>query len=128
MTIILLTVIFSMFNFTPAPAGLPVMTGFERSFGGASENFFMNNSVIGEISDSRCRFKHMDGMESDEKCVQHCRVGGAKTVLIDPAKNLVYTLDAEGEKEAAKFAAQRVRVTGHLMNTMIHVEKIEAAE
>lgn len=86
------------------------------------------DGVTGEISDSHCRFKHMDGMESAEVCVHHCQGTGAKVVLIDREKNLVYTLDEEGQKTALKFAGRKVKVTGHVMESMIHVEKIEAAE
>jgi hypothetical protein len=85
------------------------------------------DAVIGVISDSHCKFKHMDGMES-AACVHHCQSTGAKIVLIDREKNTVYTLDEEGQKTAQKFAGQKVKVTGHVMESMIHVEKIEAAE
>jgi hypothetical protein len=128
MTIILLTVIFSMFNFTTPPQASQLVTGYHELFGVDRLNRSLSDSVVGEISDSHCRFKHMDGMESDETCVHHCRASGGKAVLIDRENNLVYTLDAEGEKQAAKYAAKRVRMTGHVMDKMIHVEKIEAAE
>ena len=95
---------------------------------GAGNNEHSSAEVTGEISDSHCRFKHMGGMESDETCVLHCLAGPAKLVLADREKRVIYTLDEEGQKEARKFAGRKVRITGHVMETRIHVEKIEAAK
>lgn len=128
MKIILLTVIFSTFNFTGGAQLLPLVAEFEGRLSLTVENKFSGDSVTGEISDSHCLFNHMDGMKSDADCINHCRLGEAKAVLIERVNNRVFALDPEGEIQAAKFAARRVRIFGHVMEKMIHVERIDAAE
>lgn len=99
-----------------------------KSFDIIRTNQEESGAVTGEVSDSHCEFKHMESMKSAEDCVLHCLRDGAKPVLIDREKRVVYRLDEEGQKQAQKFAGQRVKASGHVMENMIHVEKIERAK
>jgi hypothetical protein len=123
-------IILSLLNVSIAsPAGDQAPTGVGAGFAVSRQSDESGDTAVtGKISDSHCRFKHMDGMESEETCVHHCLGNGAKIVLVDREKTAVYTLDEQGEKLARKFAAQRVRVSGHVMDNMIHVETIEAVQ
>ncbi len=95
---------------------------------GNEHNAATGATVTGHISDSHCKFKHMSGMQDEQTCVEHCLDNGAKTVLVDHDQKKVFNLDSEGQKLARKFAARRVIISGHIMEEMIHVEKIEEAQ
>ncbi len=120
-------IILSLFNVSIASPAGQATTTYLANFGASRQSDVSGDTVTGQISDSHCRFRHMNGMESEETCVHHCLGNGAKIVLVDPEKTAVYTLDEQGEKLARKFAARRVRVSGHVMENMIHVETIEIA-
>ena len=124
-----ITLILSMLDASIATPIAQQPTGIERHPSANRKHQEPSGAAVnGEISDSHCRFKHMGGMDSNETCVLHCLSNRAKLVLADREKRVIYTLDEEGQKQARKFAGRRVKVTGHVMETMIHVEKIEAAE
>ncbi len=84
-------------------------------------------TFTGVITDSMCGADHlMMKVSPDSKCVLDCVKAGAKYALCD-GKN-VYALS--DQKTPAKFAAQKVKVTGTLdpKTKTINVESIEAAK
>lgn len=87
----------------------------------ASETF------TGVITDTMCGAKHsMMKDQPDEQCITMCVKGSSQYALFD-GKNVVKLSD---QKKPAKFAAQRVRVTGTFdsKSKTIKVESIEAVE
>lgn len=82
-------------------------------------------TLIGYISDASCGLKHMEGM-NDKDCTLMCAKNGS-FVLADREKKIVYELDDGGQKKAAEFAGQKVKVTGRLSGKRIRVTSIEAA-
>jgi len=87
-----------------------------------------DQTFTGTITDSMCAgpdHKAMN-MGSDEKCVTECVKMGAKYALFDG--KTAYTLS--DQKNAAKFAAKKVNVTGTLddKNKTIKVTSITPAQ
>ncbi|MCU1259912.1 MAG: hypothetical protein JWO80_2797 [Bryobacterales bacterium] len=82
-------------------------------------------SFIGVITDQMCGMDHkMMNVTPDTKCVTECVKMGSKYVLAD-GKN-VYELS--DQQTPAKFAAQKVKVSGTLTGKVITVKSIEAAK
>jgi hypothetical protein len=66
-------------------------------------------TFTGVITDTMCGAKHtMMKNQPDEACVKMCAKGSSEFALFD-GKNVVKLSD---QKSPARFAAQRVRVTG----------------
>src|SRR5271154_5685096 len=66
-------------------------------------------TFMGVITDTMCGAKHtMMKNQPDEACVKMCTKGSGEFALFD-GKNVVKLSD---QKSPARFAAQRVRVTG----------------
>lgn len=90
-------------------------------FAAAPQNF------TGIITDTMCAkdHKHM-GVAPDAKCVVDCVKGGSKYALL--VGDNVYTLS--DQQTPAKFAAQKVNVTGTLSEKtkIIKVDSIQAAK
>ncbi|HVO98879.1 MAG TPA: hypothetical protein VMT15_12465 [Bryobacteraceae bacterium] len=68
------------------------------------------DTFTGVITDTMCGAKHMMKDQSDEKCVRMCVKGSSQYALFDGQN--VYKLS--DQKSPAKFAAQKVKVTGTL--------------
>jgi len=66
-------------------------------------------TFTGVVTDTMCGAKHTMG-QPDEKCVQMCVKGSSEYALFDGQN--VYKLS--DQKTPAKFAAQKVKVTGTL--------------
>jgi hypothetical protein len=84
-------------------------------------------TFTGVITDAMCGANHaMMNVKPDEKCVRECVKAGSKYALLVGGK--VYTLS--DQQTPAKFAAQKVKVTGALdsKGETIAVDKIEAAK
>ncbi len=84
-------------------------------------------TFTGVITDSMCGKDHAAMRLSPEtKCVKECVKAGSKYVLYD-GKNLFTLSDQESP---AKFAAQKVKVTGVLdtKTKVIKVQSIQAAK
>jgi len=84
-------------------------------------------TFTGVITDAMCGADHsMMGLKPDAKCVTECVKRGSKYALVVNGK--VYTLSYQ--QTPAKFAAQKVKVTGTLdaKSETIAVDKIEAAK
>lgn len=92
---------------------------------------------VGEIYDSACAAKGtheamapMMGVKADDhkQCTLKCVDIGAKFVLLDAAKKVVYELD--DQQKPKEFAGEKVKVTGTLAadSKTIHVEKIAATK
>src|SRR6266851_5299028 len=68
-------------------------------------------TFTGVITDDMCGNDHkMMNVSPDKKCVTECIKGGSKYALLDG--KTVYALS--DQKQAAKFPAQKVTVTGSL--------------
>jgi hypothetical protein len=83
-------------------------------------------TFTGVITDSMCGASHkMMNVSPDSKCVLECVKMGAKFALYD-GKN-VYTLS--DQQAPAKFAAQRVKITGTLSEktNVLTVDSIQPA-
>lgn len=86
-------------------------------------------TFTGVISDTMCGSKHAMNIRPDDKCVREC-------VKMDPKKwkyallvgTEVFALSDQQTPE--KFAAQKVKVTGTLLEKtrILQVDKIEAAK
>ncbi len=88
-----------------------------------------SSTFVGVITDTMCGSNHRSmNVSPDSKCVREC-VGDGKTFqyALTDGKNLYRLSDQE---TPAKFAAQKVKVTGVLYTktNIIKVEKIELAE
>jgi hypothetical protein len=88
-----------------------------------------SKTYVGIISDTMCKYDHKAmGATDPAKCVRDC-VGDGKTYkyALLVGKDL-YTLS--DQQTPAKFAAQKVKVTGVLYpkTNILKVEKIEAAK
>ncbi len=84
-------------------------------------------TYTGVITDSMCGANHaMMKVSPDSKCVQECVKAGAKYALLVGKE--VYSLS--DQKTPAKFAAQRVKVTGVLdaKTRVLQVRLIEPAK
>jgi hypothetical protein len=85
----------------------------------------VSQSFTGVITDSMCGANHaMMHVTPDAKCVQDCVKAHAKYVLFDG--KTAYQLS--DQQAPAKFAAQRVKVTGILRAGAITVTGIEPAK
>lgn len=76
----------------------------------------------GFVTDTHCgtHCQRTSAMTPDRACVQRCIKEGSKYGLWHG--NHVYVL--EPQSEAARFAAENVRVTGTLSNDTIHIQSI----
>jgi Protein of unknown function (DUF5818) len=92
-------------------------------------------TFTGEITDSLCAkagshdqmMQDMKSMGRDKaSCTIKCIQLGAKYVLFDASKGVVYTLD--DQEKAGRLAGHKVRVSGTLKKQSIKVMNIEAAE
>ncbi len=83
------------------------------------------DTFTGTITDTMCGAKHtMMKDQSDEKCVRMCVKGSSQYALFDGQN--VYKLS--DQKSPAKFAAQKVKITGTLdaKTKTIRVTSMEA--
>ncbi len=80
------------------------------------------NTWNGFVTDTHCgtHCQRTSAMIPDRACVQLCVRKGSKYGLW--YGNHVYVL--EPQSEAAKFAAENVRVSGDLLNDTIHIKSI----
>jgi hypothetical protein len=87
----------------------------------------------GEVTDTFCaKNKSHEEMMNENKtmgrekqtCAQRCAQMGAKYVLLDASKGMVYQLDDQAK--AAAFAGLEVRVVGTLENSQLKIASIEA--
>jgi len=101
----------------------------------ASQGDTNAQTFTGEITDSLCAkagshdqmMQDMKSMGRDKaSCTVKCIQLGAKYVLFDASKGVVYTLD--DQDKAGKLAGHKVRVSGTLKKQSIKVANIEAAE
>lgn len=92
-------------------------------------------NLVGEIMDSRCaiegshdKMMRQNGAKDIRECTLQCAKNGGSFVLIDPETRTVYQLD--DQEKPAKFAAQRVRVSGTYdqPSKTMHVESIQPAD
>jgi hypothetical protein len=84
------------------------------------------DTFTGVITDTMCGAKHgMMKNQTDDQCVKICTRGEASYALFD-GKNVIKLSD---QKTPAKYAAQKVKVTGTLdsKNNTIKVTSIEPA-
>jgi len=82
-------------------------------------------TLTGMISDEMCGADHkMMNVKPDSKCVTECLKMGSKYVLLSGGK--VYVLS--DQKTPAKFAAQKVTVTGTVDGKNIQVSSIAPAK
>jgi hypothetical protein len=85
------------------------------------------DTFSGVITDTMCGAKHgMMKNQPDDQCVKMCTKGEANYALFD-GKNVIKLSD---QKTPAKFAAQKVNVTGTLdsKTNTIKVTSIEPAD
>jgi hypothetical protein len=81
-------------------------------------------TLTGIITDEMCGNEHkMMNVKPDEKCVTECVKMGSRFALLD--RSTVYTLS--DQKTSAKFAGQKVSVTGVVDGKNIKVNSIAAA-
>lgn len=75
----------------------------------ASSGFAATSTFTGVITDTMCGPKHtmMTG-QPDDKCVKACTKGSSEYALFDGQK----VLKLSDQNKPAKFAAQKVKVTG----------------
>ncbi len=93
-------------------------------------------TFLGEIYDGPCAKagshtameEMMDAQGNPKKCTLECVKMGAKFVLYDSSKKIIYQLD--DQQKPREFAAQKVKVTGTYdpATKTIHVETIEAVK
>lgn len=81
------------------------------------------NTWDGFVTDTHCgtNCQRTSAMTPDRACVRRCVKSGSKYGLW--YKDQVYVL--EPQAEAAKFAAEKVRVIGELSEGTIHIRSIE---
>ena len=96
---------------------------FAAGFGVAAQKKASGKTVsrTGWITDSRCGAKGASA--SHLECLKKCIAAGEKYVLYDPYNKRIYQL--EPQSAAAEHPAQRVRVTGTLEGTTIHVRSMK---
>jgi hypothetical protein len=69
----------------------------------------LSETFTGTITDTMCGPKHtMMKEQSDEKCVKACAKGSSDYALFDGQ----HVLKLSDQAKSAKFAAQKVKVTG----------------
>jgi hypothetical protein len=89
-------------------------------------------TFTGEISDGQCAKNGSHEVVMKRASINtaaNCTKGCARKyeyVLFDTAGKKIYRLD--NQETPAKFAAQKVKITGNLDGDTIHVLKIEAAK
>jgi hypothetical protein len=82
-------------------------------------------SFTGVITDEMCGNDHkMMNVSPDSKCVTDCVKAGSKYVLFSETK--IYKLS--DQTAPAKFAGQKVKVTGALTGDTITVKSVEPAK
>jgi hypothetical protein len=84
----------------------------------------LSETFTGTITDTMCGAKHtMMRDQPDDKCVQMCVKGSSEYALFD-GQNVLKLSD---QSKPAKFAAQKVKVTGTLnpKTRTIKIDKIE---
>lgn len=92
----------------------------------AQVNAKKSQELTGVISNTHCGLKHSSANAGDAGCVNMCVKGNnASYALVSTGK--LYTLEGNAE-EFAKFAGQRVKVSGQLMSTTMKVEAVEATK
>jgi hypothetical protein len=98
---------------------LPALAMMATLAGAASQTF------TGVITDTLCGAKHNMKGHSDADCVKMCAKASGQYALFD-GQNVLKLSD---QKTPAKFAAQKVKVTGTLdpKTSAIKVTSIEAA-
>ena len=89
-------------------------------------------TFTGEISDGQCAKNGSHEIVMKKASINtaaNCTKGCARKheyVLFDSASKKIYRLD--NQESPAKFAAQKVKITGNLDGETIHVVKLEAAK
>lgn len=89
-------------------------------------------TFTGEISDGQCAKNGSHEIVMKKASINtaaNCTKGCARAheyVLFDSANKKIYRLD--NQDSPAKFAAQKVKITGNLDGNVIHVVKLEAAK
>jgi hypothetical protein len=80
------------------------------------------NTWDGFVTDTHCgtNCQRTSAMTPDSACVRRCVKGGSKYGLW--CENHIYVL--EPQSQAAKFAAEKVRVSGDLSNDTIQIKSI----
>jgi hypothetical protein len=82
-------------------------------------------TFTGVITDEMCGNDHkMMNVSPDSKCVTECVKAGSKYALLSGTK--VYKLS--DQSAPAKFAGQKVKVTGSLAGDTIAVKSVEASK
>lgn len=91
----------------------------------AAAAFAQTKTFTGTITDEMCGNDHkMMNVKPDSKCVTECIKMGSKYALLDGTN--VYSLS--DQSAPAKFAGQKVKVTGTLDGKTIQVKSIQAAK
>lgn len=103
---------------------LVAVLAFTFVAGGVSQLWGAPQTVEGVVSDSMCGSKHMLPGKTDAECIKECLGGKTTYALVVGGK--VYTL-AGPVAEFAKYAGQKVRVTGDVGKDAIVVTTIGAA-
>jgi hypothetical protein len=94
------------------------------------------STFSGEISDRYCTManSHEEMMKrhnvkTTKDCIPACVKAGGKYVLIDAATKTVYVLEVDDRQKPARFAEQKVKVTGTYdkATQTIHVRAIVLA-
>lgn len=83
-------------------------------------------TFTGHIGDAMCGLKHGMAGASDKDCTLKCVKAGSEYILADRDAGKVYKLS--NQTAPAKFAGQKVKVTGALKGDTIEVSSIEAAK
>jgi hypothetical protein len=86
---------------------------------------------IGEITDSACKFEHVPVAEGEPvlpspECVKVCLRGGSKYVLLVDDK--LFDIENQKHPDLEKLAGRKVKLTGELKGNSITVSKAEAEE
>lgn len=89
----------------------------------------VEQTFVGQISDSLCKAKHEEAAEdqgkmSDHDCTVACVKGGSKYVLLG-SDGKVYDIANQDFKDLERMAGQKVKMTGELKGSAISVSKID---
>jgi hypothetical protein len=84
---------------------------------------------VGEISDSACKFEHESVAEGQPplpspECVKACLRGGNKYILV--VEDKIYEIANQKHEDLPTFAGKAVKVTGELKDKAITISRIEA--
>jgi hypothetical protein len=97
------------------------------AFGAALAAANQPQTFTGVITDTMCKKEHtMMAGQPDDKCIAMCVKGSSSQYALNDGKEILKLSD---QKAPAKFAAQRVKITGVLdeKTKTIKVASIEAA-